>query len=117
MPYLKSLPAESALLDVFRAYPRTARPLLDPAGLSPDVRPPPARRRLRRTRRAARGLTDRRSMRAAPLFRPRASAALGTSQQYSSRLVHCCRNAVCNAKRKCALSRRQTGTAGPVVGL
>jgi hypothetical protein len=51
-------------------------------------------------------------MRAAPLFRPRASPALGTSQQYSSCLVHCFHNAVFNAKRKRTLSRRQTGTAG-----
>jgi uncharacterized peroxidase-related enzyme len=29
MPYLESLPADSVLLDVFQAYPRTTRPLLD----------------------------------------------------------------------------------------
>lgn len=29
MPYLPSLPADAALLEVFRAYPATARPLLD----------------------------------------------------------------------------------------
>jgi uncharacterized peroxidase-related enzyme len=29
MPYLKSLPPDAKLLQVFQAYPRTARPLLD----------------------------------------------------------------------------------------
>ena len=29
MPYLKSLPDDAVLLQVFRAYPDTARPLLD----------------------------------------------------------------------------------------
>lgn len=29
MPYLKSVPADSALLEVLRAYPRTAAPLLE----------------------------------------------------------------------------------------
>ena len=29
MAYLRSLPGDAVLLDVFRAYPDTARPLLD----------------------------------------------------------------------------------------
>jgi hypothetical protein len=29
MPYLKSLPPDAKLLQVFQAYPRTVRPLLD----------------------------------------------------------------------------------------